>query len=200
KHQVTARGDHLQLSIEDGGAEAVAEEVTAPPVAAVETLCVAAADLAHADTEVRCAHLDDELEAIDEHAVGVEAPAIEVRLPAEEPQEGVHVELVVEELNLAERAGRDVVDGAGEVDAWTTGHVSRLGAGAPTRKRLSHFRDTDVTMARKSGPSGERRHVEQSQKKEMAEALRGDRERARKRWEEEGLKPVFEVVEPSQPE
>ena len=41
---------------------------------------------------------------------------------------------------------------------------------------------------------------EQSQKQEMAAALRGDRERARARLEAQGLKPVFETEpEPEDP-
>ena len=41
---------------------------------------------------------------------------------------------------------------------------------------------------------------EQSQKQEMAAALRGDRERARARLEAQGLKPVFEAEPAAEPE
>ena len=129
------------LVVADGaGAEPLLEEVSDPPVPAVEPLRVHAVEAVHAVRELLEVALDDEMEVVVEQAVGVEQPPEPVLGIDDPTHDGDAIEVVPDDVLPRDAADGDVERGVVRKErSAATRHASTVARGRVRARASRRF-------------------------------------------------------------
>jgi len=112
----------VAVFLHDDRVKAPLEQVSVPPVAAVEALRVGHVEAPHTAAEIGVRGLDDEVIVVVHQTVGVAAPALLLDFAPEQVEKPCPVGVVGEDVLLGVAARGDVGDGARELEAELAGH------------------------------------------------------------------------------